>query len=224
MFHPLIFRAFLCAALPILAFASSAQAQPLQILVFGDSLSSGFDLEETQGFPSVLKRRLLADGYDVLVWNGSSPGDTSADGLARIDLALEHHPDLVILEFGANDMLDHADPKVVYRNLDAMISIIQTHGAHVILAGMLSLPKNGPNYIVGFNNIYPTLARARHVPLYPFFLEGVYGHPSLMMSDKEHPNAAGVVRMVAGITPLVERSLRSLASQRAAELSHPQPR
>jgi len=80
----------------------------------------------------------------------------------------------------------------------------------VILTGMLSLPKNGPNYIVGFNNIYPDQARARHVPLYPFFLQGVYGHPSLMMSDKEHPNAAGVVRMVTGIAPLVERSLNSM--------------
>jgi len=113
MFDSLIFRAFLSIALPFVAFASTALAQPAQILVFGDSLSSGFDLEESQAFPSVLKRKLLADGYDVMVWNGSAPGDTGADGLARIDLALEHHPDLVILELGANDMLDHADPKVV---------------------------------------------------------------------------------------------------------------
>ncbi|MFY9655077.1 MAG: arylesterase [Methylocystis sp.] len=224
IFRSLILRAILWIALPIMALPSLAFAQPLQILVFGDSLSSGFDLEEGQAFPSVLKRRLLADGYNVIVWNGSTAGDTSADGLARIDLALEHHPDLVILEFGANDMLDHADPRAVYRNLDAMISIIQAQGAHVILAGMLSLPKHGPDYIVGFNNIYPSLARARRVPLYPFFLEGVYGNPLLMLSDKKHPNALGVARMVAGIAPLVERSLRSLASRRTAELSHAPPR
>jgi acyl-CoA thioesterase I len=224
MFASLIFRAFLWVALPLVAFTSSALAQPLQILVFGDSLSSGYDLEEGQGFPSVLRRKLLADGYDVLVWNGSSPGDSSADGLARIDLAFEHHPDLVIVEFGANDMLNHVDPKVTYRNLDAIISYARAHGAVVILAGMLSLPKNGPNYIVGFNNIYPTLARARHVPLYPFFLEGVYGNPRLMMSDKEHPNALGVVRTVAGIAPLVERTLNSMRSHRTAELSHGRPR
>ena len=219
----MFFRVILWMALPIVMFASPAAAQPLQILVFGDSLSSGFDLEEAQGFPAVLKHRLLADGYDVGVWNASGPGDTSSDGLARIDLALEHHPDLVILEFGANDMLDGVDPKVTYQNLNAMISIIQARGAQVILAGMLSLPKNGPHYVVGFNNIYPTLARARHVPFYPFFLEGVYGHSSLMMDDKEHPNAAGVVRIVAGIAPLVERTLKSMASHRTARVSHYRP-
>ena len=101
MFRSMFFRVILWMALPVVMFASPAAAQPLQILVFGDSLSSGFDLEEAQGFPAVLKHRLLADGYDVGVWNGSNPRDTSGDGLARIDLALEHHPDLVILEFGA---------------------------------------------------------------------------------------------------------------------------
>jgi acyl-CoA thioesterase I len=219
MFHSMIFRAILWMALPMVTFACPAAAQPLQILVFGDSLSSGFDLEESQGFPAVLKRKLLADGYDVMVWNGSNAGDTSADGLARIDLALEHHPDLVIVEFGANDMLDGVHPKATSQNLDAIISIIQAHGARVILAGMLSLPKNGPHYVVGFNNIYPALARARHLPLYPFFLEGVYGHSHLMMDDKQHPNALGVVRMVAGIAPLVERSLKSIGSHKTAEVA-----
>ncbi len=105
MFHVMICRAILWIALPLLIFTSSATARPLQILVFGDSLSSGFKLEDAQGFPSVLKRKLLADGYDVIVWNDSGVGDTSADGLARIDMALEHFPDLVIVELGANDML-----------------------------------------------------------------------------------------------------------------------
>ena len=220
MFHSIIFRTILWIALPFLMFTSSTAAQPLQIMVFGDSLSTGFELEEGQDFATVLKRKLLADGYDVLVWNDSGDGDTSADGLARIDMALEHHPDLVIVELGANDMLNHEDPKVTYHNLDAIILKFQAQGAHVILAGMFSLPKYGPYYVVGFNNIYPTLARARHVPLYPFFLQGVYGHASLMMDDKEHPNALGVVRMVQGIAPLVERSLKSIAAHRTAKVSH----
>jgi len=224
MFQSTIFRAILWIALPFVMFTSSTAAQPLQVMVFGDSLSTGFELEEGQDFATVLKRKLLADGFDVLVWNDSGDGDTSADGLARIDWALEHHPDLVIVELGANDMLNHEDPKVTYQNLDAIILKFRAQGARVILAGMLSLPKNGPHYVVGFNNVYPNLARARHVPFYPFFLEGVYGNPRLMMSDKEHPNAAGVVRIVAGIAPLVERTLNSIRSHGAAELAHHRPR
>lgn len=200
------------AALALLfsALAAPALAQPLNVLIFGDSLTSGFDLPESQGFSAQLQRRLLADGFNVVVWNGSNAGDTSSDGYARIGEALQYNPDLVLVEFGANDMLDHVDPRVTYRNLDAIIRVIKTRGARVILAGMLSLPKNGPHYIVGFNNIYPILAHRNNVPLYPFVLAGVYGHPALMQSDNEHPNAYGVARMVAGIAPLIEANLRKV--------------
>ncbi|ARN83721.1 arylesterase [Methylocystis bryophila] len=218
MFASKIYRVILFLALPLVMLASSAAARPLQILVFGDSLSSGFELQEGQDFATVLKHKLLADGHDVIVWNDSGPGDTTADGLARIDMALERHPDLVILELGANDMLDQVDPKVTYQNLDAIISKFEAQGARVLLAGMFSLPKNGPYYVVGFNNIFPNVARAHHLPLYPFFLQGVYGHPALMLSDNKHPNALGVARVVAGIAPLVEHVLNSMAPHGTATL------
>lgn len=211
------FLARACAlALLALPAAAPAAAQPVNILIFGDSLSNGYDLPEVQGFPSQLRRRLLADGYNVIVWNGSNSGDTAGDGYARINEALQNNPDLVLVEFGANDMLDKTDPRVTYRYLDAIIRISKARGARVILAGMLSLPKNGPNYIVGFNNIYPTLARAHHVPLYPFFLAGVFGHKELMMEDQAHPNAYGTAKIVAGITPLIEANLRTLRPRVAA--------
>ena len=204
----------------IAALAAPAAALPLQVLVFGDSLSSGFELTEQQGFPSVLRRRLVADGYNVIVWNGSVPGDTSGDGLARIATALQYNPDLVIVEFGGNDMLDRVDPRVTFSNLDAIIQTIKSRGTQVILAGMLSLPKNGPNYVAAFDTLYPALARKDKVPLYPFFLQGVYGYPGLMKSDNEHPSALGVIRIVAGIAPLVEKCLREIAPRIASHTSH----
>jgi acyl-CoA thioesterase I len=212
-------RALPPVALLMILFAFPTQAQPMQVLVFGDSLSSGFELPEAQGFPSVLKRKLTADGFGVVVWNGSVAGETSGDGLSRISSALAYHPDVVIVEFGGNDMLERIDPREVYRNLDAIIAIARAQGARVILAGMLSLQKNGPRYLVGFDEIYPALARARGVPLYPFFLQGVYGHPMLMKSDHEHPNALGVRRIVAGIAPLVERTLRSISGRNGLQLT-----
>ena len=62
---------------------------------------------------------------------------------------------------------------------------------------MLSLPKFGPAYKATFDAIYPTLAAKDNIPRYPFFLQGVFGHPRLMLSDGKHPNAAGVRRIVA---------------------------
>jgi acyl-CoA thioesterase I len=188
--------------------ARAAAALPLRVLVFGDSLSSGFKLPEQAGFPSVLLRRLRADGYEnVIVLNGSVPGNTSGDGLQELPSALQYGADVVIVEFGGNDMLEHVNPQTTYWNLDAIIRISKAQGARVILAGMLSLPKNGPYYDAAFDAIYPALAARDRVPLYPFFLSGVYGHPGMMQPDHEHPTAAGVRRIVAGIAPMVEKSL-----------------
>ena len=48
------------------------------------------------------------------------------------------------------------------------------------------------------------------MPLYPFFLAGIIGHPELHLADGLHPNAAGVKIIVAGILPSVEETLRGM--------------
>ena len=81
--------------------AASAQAAPTKILVFGDSLVSGYGLKPDEAFPPMLGMRLHADGYDVLIANGGVPGETTTLAFARLEAALESRPDLVILELGA---------------------------------------------------------------------------------------------------------------------------
>lgn len=196
------------AAFVIVLLPSVARADPLRLLVFGDSLSSGFLLSDGAGFADALARRLYASGHgDVMVIKDSVPGDTTTNALQRLPSALGQGPDLVIVELGGNDMLDATDPRVVFRNLDTIISLTKAAGARVILAGMLAHPSLGPVYKARFDAIYPTLAASHKVPLYPFFLRGVFGDPRLMLPDGKHPNAFGVQRIVAGILPIVERSL-----------------
>ena len=55
------------------------------------------------------------------------------------------------------------------------------------------------------NAIYPELAAAYDVPLYPFFLDGVAAIPALNQPDGIHPTAEGVERIVKGILPYVVR-------------------
>jgi acyl-CoA thioesterase-1 len=183
-----------------------AAAAPLTtILAFGDSLTAGLGLRADQAFPARLEARLRAEGTLVHVVNAGNSGDTTTDGLARLDWALAAKPDLVILELGANDMLRGIDPRIVRANLDAMITKIQASGAKLLLAGMEAPTNWGEKYKRDFDRIYPELARARGVTLYPFFLEGVAMDPQLNQADGLHPNERGVAVLVGRIAPVVVR-------------------
>ncbi len=198
--------------------SSPAFCQPsgLRLLVFGDSLCTGFELPEHTGFTSVLARRLRADGYtNVEVVAGSVDGSTTADAAKRLASSPQDYmADVVLVELGGNDMLIKDSPENIERNLNWILSGFKARGARVILGGMLAKPEYGFAYNVAFDKIYPALAVRWGASLYPFFLQGVYGHPGLMLSDRLHPNAAGVQIMVAGILPLVERNLDAAARRR----------
>jgi acyl-CoA thioesterase I len=180
-----------------------AAARVPEILAFGDSLTAGFGLPAEAAFPSRLEARLRAEGTLVHVTNAGNSGDTTTDGLARLDWSLADKPDLVILELGANDTLRGIDPKIVRANLDAMLTKIRLSGAKVLLAGMLPLANWGEAYQEQFARIYPELAQAHGVTLYPFFLEGVAMDPKLNQPDGLHPNERGVAALVDRIAPIV---------------------
>jgi acyl-CoA thioesterase I len=197
--------AFLCGA--IVSGATAAAAEAPKILAFGDSLTAGFGLPSEQGFPAQLEKRLRADGIDAQVVNAGVSGDATAGGLARLDWSLADKPDLVILELGANDMLRDIDPAVVRANLDKMIDKIKASGAKLLLAGMQASPNWGETYKKEFDRIYPELAQAHGVALYPFFLDGVAMDPEFSQPDGLHPNVRGVAVIVERIAPRVAELL-----------------
>jgi acyl-CoA thioesterase-1 len=182
-----------------------AAARVAEILAFGDSLTAGLGLPADAAFPARLEARLKAEGKLVHVVNGGVSGDTTAGGRARLDWALQDKPDIVILELGANDALRGIDPAVTRANLAAMIARIQASGAKLLLVGMRAPANFGDDYQRAFERIYPELARAHEVPLYPFFLEGVAMDPKLNQPDGIHPNEQGVAVLVDHIAPYVAR-------------------
>jgi acyl-CoA thioesterase-1 len=198
---PRLAVALLLLALSGICGSAAATARTAQILAFGDSLTAGFGLPSDKGFPAQLEARLRADGIDAHVVNAGVSGDTTAGGLARLNWSLADKPDLVILELGANDMLRGIEPDVVRANLEKMIDKIRASGARLLLAGMEASPNWGESYKKAFDRLYPELARAQDVALYPFFLEGVAMKPDLNQPDGLHPNARGVAVIVERIAP-----------------------
>jgi acyl-CoA thioesterase-1 len=197
------------AALAV-AFAGAQPAGRVPVILdFGDSLTAGYGLPAGQAFPARLEAWLHQQGIEARVVNAGVSGDTTAGGLARLDWALADKPDLVILALGANDALRGIEPSTVRENLDKMIGKIEASGAKVLLLGMLAPPNWGEEYRHAFDQIFPELARIHHLPLYPFFLEGVAMKPELNQTDGLHPNERGVAVLVDRIAPVVARLLRS---------------
>jgi acyl-CoA thioesterase I len=183
---------------------SHAADRPVRIVVLGDSLSAGFGLTAGDALPAKLERALKAKGLTVAIENAGVSGDTASGGLARLDWSVGDGVDAVIVELGANDALRALDPKVTRSALEAIIKRLKERRIAVLLAGMLAPRNLGPDYAKAFDAIYPELASAHDVILYPFILEGVAGNSALNQGDGIHPTAAGVDVMVQGLLPKVE--------------------
>lgn len=184
---------------------SPSVAKPTEILAFGDSITAGFGLPAKEALPARLEEKLRSEGLAVHVANAGVSGDTTADGLARLDWALAEKPDIVILELGANDALRGLDPAAVRANLEKMIGKIQASGARLLLAGMQAPSNFGEDYRQAFNRIYPELAEEHGIALVPFVLDGVTLDPQLNQPDGLHPNERGVAVIVEHIAPYVAR-------------------
>ena len=62
--------------------ATASSAEPLRIVVLGDSFVAGYNLKPAQAFPELLENRLKASGRDVVIVNAGVSGDDAAGGLA----------------------------------------------------------------------------------------------------------------------------------------------
>jgi acyl-CoA thioesterase-1 len=189
------------------SFALPASAAVPRIIAFGDSLTAGYGVAEDQAFPVRLQAWLGAHDIGAEVINAGVSGDTSAGGLARLDWALGDGADAVLVELGANDALRGIDPKVTEANLDQILAKLQARKVKVLLLGMQAPANWGRDYQQQFGAIYPDLAKKYHVPLYPFFLDGVALQPDLVQADGLHPNPRGVEIMVNRVGPYVARLL-----------------
>jgi acyl-CoA thioesterase I len=189
--------------------AHAAEARADEIVGLGDSLMAGYMLGPGQSFPDQLQAALRKKGLDVTVANAGVSGDTTSDGLARLDWSVPDGTGLVLLELGSNDMLRGIDPAVTKKNLAVIIQKLRARHIAVVLLGMMAAPNLGAHYTTAFDAIYPDLARQYHLPLYPFFLDGVAGHPKLQLSDGMHPTREGVAVMVKGALPVIEQAIRA---------------
>lgn len=157
-------------------------------MTFGDSLTAGV---AGRSYPDDLADLLNQQGYRYQIDNQGVSGDTTTDGLARIDNVIQAHPALVVLEFGGNDGLRGVPVDPIRANLEAMIQRLRQAQIPIALLGITLPPNYGPDYVKAFTAMYPQLAKQYNLRFVPFLLIDVYQHPELMQPDGIHPNGAG---------------------------------
>ena len=105
-----------------------------KIVLFGDSLMSGYGLDEQFHLSSVLEKNLKEKGLDVDVVNASVSGDTTYGGLNRLNWLLKKKEvDIFILCLGANDMLRGIDPTTIKKNLESILQILREKNISILL-------------------------------------------------------------------------------------------
>lgn len=180
-----------------------------RVLALGDSLTAGYGLGPRESFAAQLEALLVERYGAATVHQAGVSGDTSADGLRRLPRVLAGlgvKPDLAIVEFGANDLLQGVSPDRMRANLDAMLTELGRCGIPVLVAGMKA-PTMWAAFTIGFDAVFPAVAKAHGAALYPFFMDGVMGDPTLTLFDGLHPNARAIGIIARRMLPFVEAAL-----------------
>ncbi len=199
--------------------AAGAQADPVRITAFGDSLVQGYGLPQGQGWVPQLQGWLDAQGEEVELINAGVSGDTTAGGAARIDWTLADTPDALIVALGGNDLLRGLAPEESRRNLTAIMEAAEAKALPVLLVGIQAPGNYGADFKESFDGIYPDLAARFDALLHPDSLAGIRAATgndiqaagAYLQDDGIHPTAEGVALNVAAIGPKVQQLIDQVA-------------
>jgi acyl-CoA thioesterase-1 len=191
------------ATLPARALAARGKV----VTLLGDSITAGYGLPAQAALPVQLGLALRSLGVDAVVRGAGVSGDTSGDGAARMDFSVRPDTALVVVALGGNDLLQGLDPRTTRANLQRIVQRMKQRHMGVVLTGLRAPPELGRSYARDFDAVFPDVAKAEGVALYPDLLAGVARTPSLNQRDGLHPNAEGVQIIARRLAPLVAKAL-----------------
>jgi len=168
---------------------------------FGDSLTEGYGASSGQDYPALLSQRL-----GVPITNLGRSGDTTADGLKRLEDVIRLQPRVVLLCLGGNDGLNREPSQQTFVNLGAIIDRLHQEGSFVVLIGIRSPSLRDRN-----QGLFKQLAQQKRVLYVPDMLRGLAFKP-VFMSDAIHPNDEGYRRIAERLEKVLKPLLPQLAN------------
>lgn len=160
------------------------------VLALGDSLTYGTGATPDTSYPALLA---LITGWDVV--NAGVPGETAAEGCARLPALIEdHRPQLVLILLGGNDFLRHMPELGVTEALERCVERARLGKASVALIPVPRFSVNG----IANAPLYEAIGRDLNVPVLESGLASLLAR-SAMRADAIHLNAAGYREMTMTI-------------------------
>lgn len=191
-----------CTSLIILTPCISFSTTPQTILVLGDSLSAGYGLPTGKGYISLLTTDIQKSHQNTSLINASISGDTSSGGKQRFPALIDkYHPNILMLELGANDALRGIDIKYTEKNLSDILELAKANHMKTVLIG-IQVPSNyGVSYNAALLTMYQRLSKKYATALVPFLLEGFATNRSMFQEDGIHPNEKAQEQMLRNVSP-----------------------
>ena len=178
------------------------------IVCLGDSITAGVGADGGNTYP-----QRLAELLGVPVVNAGVPGDTAAQGRARLPAVFARDPWLVIVELGGNDLLGRVPVERTEADLAAIVEAVLDAGAVPLLVAV-----DNPVPLLGghLGEVYDRVGDRYGVPVVDGVLRDILADRSLK-SDEIHPNAAGYATLAEAVADavrplLADRRKRGLAS------------
>jgi len=149
------------------------------IVCFGDSLTQGYGAVENKNYPYYLQQLT-----GITVINKGINGNTSKDGLDRIDDILKIQNAIVIVEFGANDFFQQIPLNETKKNMEQIVDKLQNSGNTVVIVS------TEDSQLKNQYNMLKKIAKEKKVLFIDGILNEIWTDRSLF-SDDIHPNSLG---------------------------------
>lgn len=160
------------------------------VVALGDSLTYGTGATPDTSYPATLA---TLTGWDVI--NGGVPGETAAEGCARLPALLEdHQPALVLVLLGGNDLLRRMPEQGI---IDALQRCVESARAAKARIALIFVPRFGAGGIANAP-VYEEVGRTFNVPVIESGLAALLAR-SAMRADPVHLNAAGYREMASTV-------------------------
>lgn len=181
------------------------QNNQIKIVCFGDSITEGYGSDDGHTYPDYLRKELK-----VSIRNEGVTGDTTYDGIGRLDKVILHKPTHVILALGSNDYLQQIDLNKVKGNLSHIIKTLTDKNINVYLVKIY--PKAGiksfvdKESITKFEEIYRYLSKTYEIKIIDSAWENIWGHKEYF-ADWIHPNNKGYEIMAKNYAKILKKDL-----------------